>query len=215
MGNKLHVCSICGKALHRKSKLTEHQRTYRRETCQMYWMWKKASLGRQNSLHTNKTKQEKNLKACSEWEKLSPENHSSFCIRKFTRWEKSYICSECGKGFIQKGNLLIHQLTHTGEKPYGCTECGKAFIQKACPIAHQRFYTEKTSFVCTNVENLEHRNQDSKPQRIHIREKPYVCSDCRKAFTTKTMLTVHEELTWERPYGCNNCGRAFSHAMSG
>ncbi|NWZ72128.1 ZKSC7 protein, partial [Acrocephalus arundinaceus] len=51
--------------------------------------------------------------------------------------EKLYKCGECGKGFNQRGNLIIHQMIHTGERPYECSECGKGFLTSSqllsCP----------------------------------------------------------------------------------
>lgn len=49
------------------------------------------------------------------------------CMREPTR-EKPNKCQECGKGFIESGNLKVHCRTHTGEKPYNCQECEKASV---------------------------------------------------------------------------------------
>ena len=44
-----------------------------------------------------------------------------------------------------------------------------------------------------------------------FREKPYACSECWKAFNTKSNLIVHHKThTGEKPYGCNVCGKSFT-----
>ena len=41
--------------------------------------------------------------------------------------ERPYECSECGKSFSYKYDLIQHQRIHSGERPYVCSECGKSF----------------------------------------------------------------------------------------
>jgi len=58
-------------------------------------------------------------------------------MRVHTR-EKPYICPDCGKGFIQSGELVVHMRVHTGERPYICEECGKGFTQCSHLARHRR-----------------------------------------------------------------------------
>lgn len=40
---------------------------------------------------------------------------------------KEYTCDQCGKSFVQKGNLDNHLLTHDSARPFRCTVCEKSF----------------------------------------------------------------------------------------
>ncbi|PIO11757.1 hypothetical protein AB205_0032300 [Aquarana catesbeiana] len=44
--------------------------------------------------------------------------------------ERPCSCSECGKSFAPKGELVTEGRIPSGERPYSCSECGKSFAPK-------------------------------------------------------------------------------------
>ncbi|CAM2103833.1 unnamed protein product [Caretta caretta] len=61
--------------------------------------------------------------------------------QRLFKGERENICSECGKTFHRRLNLILHERIHTGERPYECCECGKAFTRRPNLIRHRRIHT--------------------------------------------------------------------------
>ncbi|XP_066461457.1 oocyte zinc finger protein XlCOF8.4-like [Eleutherodactylus coqui] len=130
--------------------------------------------------------------------------------------EKPYSCSECGKCFTKKSNLIQHQRSHTGEKPFSCSECGKYFSRKSVLATHQRIHTGEKPFSCSECEKcFTDKSVLIEHQRIHTGEKPFSCSECGKCFTVKSNLVTHQRIhTGEKPFSCSECGKSFTQKMA-
>ncbi|XP_035175638.1 zinc finger protein 777-like isoform X6 [Oxyura jamaicensis] len=67
------------------------------------------------------------------------------CRRGYVR-EWSHPCTECGKRFRLKINLIIHQRSHAKEGPYECTVCEISFADKSRLVLHQAIHTQDRAF---------------------------------------------------------------------
>ncbi|CAI9554615.1 unnamed protein product, partial [Staurois parvus] len=121
--------------------------------------------------------------------------------------EKSYSCTECGKGFQCKSNLNRHKRSHTGEKPYSCPECGKCFSHKFSLYKHQRSHTGEKPYSCPECGKcFSRKSYLNRHQRSHTGEKPYSCPECGECFSVKSRLFIHQRYhTGEKPYSCPEC----------
>ncbi|XP_040294005.1 zinc finger protein 135-like isoform X6 [Bufo bufo] len=123
---------------------------------------------------------------------------------------KIFPCSECGRHFGKKANLLRHKRSHT--RPFFCGDCGKSFTFKFRLIEHQRFHTGEKPYSCPECgKRFMHRENLFKHQKIHNEERPFSCVECSKSFSQKSYLIEHLKFHMgEKPYSCSECGKPFS-----
>ena len=99
--------------------------------------------------------------------------------------KKLIECSECGKGFLLRRDLISHiNNIHRKEKPYSCIKCKKSYTGTKGLLHH----------VCGQL------------------EASHVCEICSKRFTFKQYLekhmTVHSDTA---KYACFRCGRKYKY----
>ncbi|KAM4051730.1 uncharacterized protein ACNLHF_025535 [Anomaloglossus baeobatrachus] len=125
--------------------------------------------------------------------------------------EKPFSCSECGKGFIWKSHLDLHIKTHTGEKPFSCSECGKGFIWKSHLDVHIKTHTGEKPFSCSECgKGFIWKSHLNVHIKTHTGEKPFSCSECGRCFMLKKQLVGHLKThTGEKPFSCSKCGKCF------
>nr|XP_015098531.1 zinc finger protein 350-like [Vicugna pacos]XP_031537399.1 zinc finger protein 350-like [Vicugna pacos]XP_031537400.1 zinc finger protein 350-like [Vicugna pacos] len=162
-------------------------------------------------LHTKHEKSNTGIKRSKYGNRTS--TNPELMIHQTEKGKKHHACVECGKSFIKKSQLTVHQRTHTGEKPYKCLKCGKAFCRKAELNIHVQVERGIKPHGCSECGKAFFRkSQLLVHQKTHTGEKPYACSECGKGFIQKGNFLIHQRThTGEKPYRCSNCGKAFSH----
>ena len=121
-GDKPFQCTICEKRFNNKANLNKHKLTHgnqRPYVCNICGQTYRQSydLKRHTSTHTDPV--------------------------------KSFTCLQCGKIFARKSYLQRHLLIHTNERKYVCSHCGRKFLQRGqlnFHVKNQHKVTNKESF---------------------------------------------------------------------
>ncbi|KAB1271637.1 Zinc finger protein 239 [Camelus dromedarius] len=130
--------------------------------------------------------------------------------------EKPYRCDQCGKGFTRSSSLLIHREVHADEKPYKCDKCGKGFTRSSSLLIHHSVHTGEKPYKCDKCgKGFSQSSKLHIHQRVHTGEKPYECGECGMSFSQRSNLHIHQRIhTGERPYKCGECGKGFSQSSN-
>nr|XP_060616160.1 zinc finger protein 397-like [Anolis sagrei ordinatus] len=127
---------------------------------------------------------------------------------------RRYGCPQCGKCFLQRRNLMIHQRSHIGVLPCKCFQCGKCFGQRRSLTIHQRTHTGGKPHKCFQCgKSFSLGKYLKRHEGIHsgVKVKPYKCSQCEKCFNQEKELKIHQRIhTGEKPYQCSQCGKRFN-----
>ncbi|KAF7205968.1 zinc finger protein OZF [Nothobranchius furzeri] len=158
--------------------------------------------------------------------------------------KKSFICSDCGKQFVNTRSLQRHMKRHskitssnclvddkslkveekvdspkkvqTSQKSFSCDFCGKIFNRKDNLNTHVRIHTGQKPFGCDVCERrFGSKTHLNRHMIIHIGEKPFVCDVCGQRFSDKSNLNGHmRKHTGQKPFGCDICGQRISDRSS-
>ncbi|XP_056424587.1 zinc finger protein OZF-like [Hyla sarda] len=141
-----------------------------------------------------------------------PEECSLSLHEAVLREERPFTCSECGKSFIRKQNLVDHVRSHLGEKPFPCSDCGKCFGRKSVLFKHLRIHRGKRPYSCPECgKSFSKKTNVMKHLRTHTSAKPFACSECGKCFAQKSSLVNHyKSHSDKKPFACPECWKWFS-----
>ena len=151
-----------------------------------------------------------------------------------------YKCKQCSQLFSTKKILRNHMNIHFDNEAFECSRCLKPYGSKSGLIRHSRIYhpqqvddiveikkpkeldeevramieKNETGWICKKCGKRSTNRFTIKEHigRIHLKRRPYICSQCGKSFLTRKMLNGHCRIhTGEKPYSCHSCGWAFSN----
>ena len=104
-------------------------------------------------------------------------------------------CLQCDRTFTVSSTFKYHMMKHSGEKPYVCSLCGRAFIQSGTLNKHLKShilwrssnkpYRCKQCYIPLNTLNHLKRHNCSA-------NKPHKCKQCDKSYNEVRYLKRHK-----------------------
>ncbi|XP_074171619.1 zinc finger protein 8 [Rhinolophus sinicus] len=115
----------------------------------------------------------------------------------------------------ESDSSLVGQHTGaSGEWPRDSSSCSSASRQAAAGVELMQSPVREKPYKCADCgKAFSHNAHLTVHRRIHTGERPYVCRECGKAFSQNSSLVQHERIhTGHKPYKCAECGKCFCHS---
>ncbi|XP_043233101.1 transcription factor IIIA-like [Amphibalanus amphitrite] len=208
--HKKHICEYagCGASFQRPGRLKIHYRTHTGEKpfkcdrpgCDKSYS-RREHLRRHLASHDTKNSPSREAFKCPV-EGCGKYLSSLDTYQKHGRshQRRQYVCSHCGRGFIKRQHLRIHEHEHTGVKPFRCSRegCGREFLLPSQLRAHERHHDKYRCPVDGCGQQLDSWKQLLQHRRqLHPAGREHTCSECDHKFLSKSALRIHKRVHGE------------------
>ncbi|XP_069601981.1 zinc finger protein 1 homolog [Ranitomeya imitator] len=122
-------------------------------------------------------------------------------------------CTESAGGHLPTSDIKaddhgVPQDKHTYEGNATLLEVRSALYRKSPSETLQHILSYDSSK--SDMQNKDHR-RDVEHHKAHTVEKTYLCTECQKCFSQKSLLVSHLRIhTGEKPYSCPECGKCYT-----
>lgn len=206
-----YKCIHCGKAFSHKHKLVDHEKVHTEEKlyecreCGEVFL-RNSHLDQHQKAYTEARLSDHLDCGVFYTQILSLSDHQ----RIYTR-PRHFECSQCGKTFLRLSQLVAHQKVHSAERPMVAVIVGNSLQITPNWLDIREFILERGLMCAVNVGKPSATNKLIEHQKMQSDEKPYECTECRKAFNRKDKAVVPENPHWREAYVCSEGGKTFSH----
>ena len=112
------------------------------------------------------------------------------------------------------------------ELSFSCTNPSMCAYSMGCTTPTARVLPQVTPLLClfqsTHApcpecgKNIRKKNMKGHIRQMHLREKPYICGDCHKAFSQRGNMMCHIRQVHlrEKPFVCGHCHQTFSQGSN-
>eukprot|EP00073_Rattus_norvegicus_P047197 XP_017449354.1 PREDICTED: zinc finger protein 888-like isoform X1 [Rattus norvegicus] len=130
---------------------------------------------------------------------------------KAGKMREVYKYKDCVQFSKEYAIIGVNSGIHIENKEHKNTEFDKDFVYK-CKLMPKQSNNGKNLHQCSECKKcFTTKGNLHLHQRIHTGEKPYKCSECDKCFTEKGTLKTHMRIhSGEKPYKCGECDKCFT-----